>query len=374
LDINRLWQLINAPTPGGAKSLTWLLRGAAWGASLAYGLGAGLFHASYDSGLRKPIATALPVIGVGNISVGGAGKTPLTIKIVECLQAAGIPAAVISRGHGRKTKGMLWVSAGDGPLVTAREAGDEPYLLARRLSAPVLVGPDRAQLVQAAYARLGPRVIVGDDLFQHRRLYRDLDVLALDARAPLSNGYLLPRGPLREKAEAIRRAQVIVLTNCGPEARQTKIWLRSFWGSGPVLECRHIIKGLADSQGQPVTNYAGRPVLAFCGLANPAGFAGSLSALGLKVVDTITFADHHWYNQRQLQALARRALAMRAEALVTSEKDMVRVQALPDGNWPLPLWSSRLDMEFSPDLLGPVIIRLLLNSWRNGYGSCGKIN
>jgi tetraacyldisaccharide 4'-kinase len=281
--------------------------------------------------------------------VGGTGKTPLVMEVVAALTRLGLPSAVISRGYGgRQRQRVTWVSLGDGPLVEASQAGDEPVLLAQNLAVPVAVGPDRFSVGRAMLARCGPRVLVGDDLFQHRRLHRDLDIVALDARAPLGNGRLLPAGPLREPATGLRRALAVVLTHAEDPAlvAERKAWLRAFWGVGPVLTCRHRLIGLADQDGRALSpqDWQGRTVLAFCGLARPEGFAQGLAGLGLTVLGLETFADHHPYQPAEMEALWDQAKHLGATALVTSEKDAVRLPpVLPGG---LRLWQSRLALEF----------------------------
>ncbi|CAO0823284.1 Tetraacyldisaccharide 4'-kinase [Desulfarculales bacterium] len=339
-----LFQRLCAEEPGPL----WL-RGLARAASGLYGLGARARNLVYD--LRPQAARYLPVpvVGVGNLTVGGTGKTPLVIEVVASLTRLGLPSTVISRGYGRQSgQGMAWVSLGQGPLLTATQAGDEPVLLARRLDVPVAVGADRYAVGREVVHHTGMRVLVGDDLFQHRGLHRDLDLVALDARRPLGNGRLLPAGPLREPISGLRRAQAVVLTRAeDPEAtRRTRAWLRSFWGRGPVLACRHRLRGLTAPDGRLLSGreLKGRAVLAFCGLAQPEGFARSLRDLGLLLLDFRSFGDHHPYTSSEIAALWAQAKTLGAQALVTSEKDEVRLPAvlLLD----IELWVSRLALEF----------------------------
>ncbi|MCA1905372.1 MAG: tetraacyldisaccharide 4'-kinase [Desulfarculus sp.] len=369
LDLAALHALAASGRPGP----WWLgvLRAGLRGAAGLYGLGAGGKNLLYDLGLRKPRRLPAPVIGVGNLVAGGTGKTPLVMAVVRALWGLGLPAAVISRGYGAAAGrgGVTWVSRGHGPLVDAQRAGDEPLLLARRLPAPVAAGPDRWEVGRAVLAQCGPRVLVCDDLFQHRRLHRDLDLVALDAARPLGNGHLLPAGHLREPAAGLRRAGALVLTRADDAAAvdQDRRWLRSFWGPGPVLACRHRLAGLDDAQGQPLpeADRRGKPVLAFCGLADPDQFAAGLTRAGLAVLDLAGFPDHHFFTPAELGDLWRRAAALGAAALVCSEKDWVRLPAeLPPGP---PLWVTRLELEFAPDQ--PDLASVLawgLSAWRAG--------
>lgn len=358
------WNIINNEALKGLKPAG--LRAVAHLASWGYALGAAIDQNSFDFNLRKAVRVPVPVIGVGNITAGGAGKTPLTIKIVETLQAMGKQAVVISRGHGRGKGGdTTLVSRGQGPLLGARQCGDEPYMLAKRISAPIMVGANRVKLAHEAIALFGKDIIiVGDDLFQHRLLYRDLNIIALDAGKPLGNGFMLPRGPLREPATGIRRADAVVLTRADNEnaVKQAKIWLRGYWGSGPVLASRHLITSLHNSVNQARISVSNARVLLFCGLANPASFVEGVKQMGLCVADVITFPDHHWFSEEELRQLNNKALELKADALLTTEKDLARLE----NNWPysLPLWNSRLNMVFNDKDALTGLLGRALNDWK----------
>ncbi len=358
------WEALHRRMTSNDAGPWWLagLRGVASGLAWLYGLGAGAKNQAYDLGLAKPRRLPAPVIGVGNLAAGGTGKTPLVMALVQALKRLGLPAAIVSRGYGgvgaTATKGVTWVSRGDGALTGAEVAGDEPLLLAKRLAAPVAVGPDRYQVGRAVLAELGPRVLVGDDLFQHRRLHRDMDIVCLDAADPLAGG-LLPRGRLREPLSGLRRAQAVVLTRAVDPAAcaRTRAWLRSFWGPGPVLSCRHKLCGIIRHQGGAVGagELRGRPVLAFCGLARPDSFKAGLEQFGFQVLGVEAFADHYPFSSADLSGLWRQAAEMGAAALVCSEKDQVRLPAgLPSE---MEIWVTQLELEFDE---GPLALEALL--------------
>jgi tetraacyldisaccharide 4'-kinase len=268
------------------------------------------------------------------------------MAVVEALGRLGLPAAVISRGYGGQGRGVRWVSTGGELLADARRAGDEPVLLARRLRVPVAVGPERLAVGREVLAATGPRVLVGDDLFQHRRLHRDLDLVCLEAHDP-GGGGLIPRGRLREPLAGLRRAQAVVLTRAEDPGRvaAARTWLRSFWGPGPVLAARHRLAGLFRPGGAAVApeQWRGARVWAFCGLARPQSFFAGLEGLGLELAGREEFGDHHYYSDRELDGLARRARAAGALALVTSEKDAVRLPPGPEGG--PEVWVTRLELE-----------------------------
>ena len=324
-----------------------------------YGFGASLGNLRYDLGLSEAGRLPAPVVGVGNLTVGGTGKTPLVMEIVRALKRLGLKSCVISRGYkGQATDEVNWVSKGGEPLLDASQAGDEPLLMARLLKTPVAVGRNRYLVGKEVLLTLGPRVLVADDLFQHRRLHRDLNILTLDARKPLGNGKILPRGVLREPWTSIRRAQAIVLTHADdPEAAaNTRKWLRSHWGTGPVLSCVHRLKGLADENGNllPEEKLAGMPVFAFCGLGKPEAFVQGLVSLGLEVKGMEAFSDHHPFTSAEMRDLWQKAQDLGATALVTSEKDSMRLPETPQG---VGLLVTRLELEFEK---GPRVLESLL--------------
>ena len=323
------------------------LRAGARGLSWLYGLGATAANAGYDFGLKTPKRLPAPVIGVGNLSVGGAGKTPLVAAVVETMQDMGIPAGVISRGYGGSVgHGVRLVSAGQGPVLDADQAGDEPVMLARRLSAPVAVGAERFIAGQVMLAACGPRVLVGDDLFQHRRLYRDLNIAVLPCAPDPRHEAVLPRGRLREPLAGLRRAQAVVLSHAEDPAlvEELKLWLRSYWGPGPVLACRHRVREIFHTvTGKAINRDDRLPLYAFCGLGRPKAFRAGLDSLGLDVRGFTAFGDHHRFDEHELTELVRKAREAGAKALVTSEKDWAR---LGDRSLELPLWVTRLELEF----------------------------
>ncbi len=279
--------------------------------------------ALYRCGLLSSYRAPVPVISVGNLAVGGTGKTPVTDYLVNLLLARGLRVAVVSRGYGGSgvpAPGL--VCAGDGPLIGAEAAGDEPYLLARRNPrALVLVNPRRRQAVAAAVADHGAQVVLLDDGFQHLAVARDLDIVLLDAARPLSNGRVLPAGRLREPVSALKRADLLLLT------RHTGGALAQLPVGGPVLACRHRLGTplqALDGRELPLAKLAGRRIVAFAGIAHPQGFFDALTAVGLNLVECLVLADHVHYDQALLARLER--AAEKAEFLLTTEKDAVKLE------------------------------------------------
>jgi tetraacyldisaccharide 4'-kinase len=292
-----------------------------------YGLAIRARNRWYDrpSAVRR---ASIPVISIGNLAVGGTGKTPLVAWLASRLQGARQVPAVVSRGYGGTAgRGPVIVSTGGGPTVDARLSGDEPFQLARALpEAIVVVGSDRIAGVRAA-AAAGATVALLDDGFQHRRLWRDLDVVVLDGRAPFANGHLLPAGPLREPASSLRRADLVVLTRLkeGDTANRAIGLVREAGFTGPVARAGHRRAGFVTSSGGPADPPA--RALAFCGIGDPASFREDLVAGGTALVGFEAFRDHHPFDAATWRGLLDRARSA-AVTLVTTEKDLARLSSL----------------------------------------------
>ena len=279
----------------------------------AFGAGAALRVGLYRRGLLRQSRLAGPVVSVGNLSVGGSGKTPLAARIAEILRDAGEPVAILSRGYGGTFRGeALIVGDGAAVLSDAAEAGDEPVMLARALrDVVVAVGPRRDRVGRAVEARFGRRVHVLDDGFQHLRLFRDLDVISvgdgdLDDRP-------LPAGLLRERAAASARADVLCIWS---EAALPQ-------GDARAFRVRRVPLGFFDLAGEPRPAPA-RPFL-LSGIANPERFWSDMAAAAPGVVGRTAYADHHRFTPNEVRRLYDDARAGRADAIVTTAKDAVRL-------------------------------------------------
>ncbi len=289
------------------------------------------------------------VVSVGNLTVGGAGKTPVAIHVARLLQARGERVAVLSRGYGRKGAApVLWVSDGERILEAVEASGDEPQLLARGCpGAAVLVGPDRAALAEEAVERFGATALVLDDGLQHARLARDLDVVVIDASNPFGNGHLLPRGPLREPKAALARAGLVVLTKVDQASADEVEALSADVASltqAPQARALYRVADVLDGAGasRGAVWLSGRPVMLVAGLARPQSFRRTLEASGARVVAESLFPDHHFFAAAELASAARAAAAAGAEALAMTEKDAVR---LASGAAPAPLAVVRVELE-----------------------------
>ncbi|MCI0573585.1 MAG: tetraacyldisaccharide 4'-kinase [Myxococcaceae bacterium] len=301
--------------------------------------------------LRVHHATRARVISVGNLTVGGAGKTPAVIHLAQRLTRRGVRVAVLTRGYGRKASGVRVLAPGE-DLPSAEEVGDEPLVIARRCpQVHVLVGPDRAALASVAERQLGAEVLLLDDGFQHLRLARDVDVVVVDEAVGLGNGQLLPCGPLREPVQALSRASLLWMRSA-QELRRLPL------PPVPVLRAAYEAGGLSTLEGTPLggESLRGQRVLAFAGIARPERFAATLRERGAEVVQLVEFGDHHAFTRAELARLV--ALAARLDArLVTTEKDAARLPAR------FPCWVLGLEVKV---LEGDALLDALLDGGEEG--------
>ena len=270
--------------------------------SAIYGGVVGARNALYDRRWLSSRSLQGPVISVGNLSVGGSGKTPFVILLGELLKTRGVNFDVLSRGYGRGTRGVLLVDPGGLP----RDFGDEPLLIARRLQVPVIVGEDRYEAGRFAEARFGPQIHLQDDGFQHRGLARDFEIVLVtpdDAR-----DRLLPGGRLREPLRSLQRADAVVLTS-GASAESFPVVGKMVW---------RVRRGI-DPQNVPP-----RPVV-FCGIARPQNFLLQLRAAGIDPVAEAFFRDHHAYTEKDVNDLLQLQRQSEAGGFVTTEKDAVNL-------------------------------------------------
>jgi len=273
--------------------------------SAIYGAVSATRNRLYDQGLMRAHRLRGPVVSVGNLSVGGSGKTPFVILLGEQLQKRGVPFDILSHGYRRETRGVLLVD----PSGTAGAFGDEPLLLARKLRAPVILGESRYQAGLFAERKFGPQMHLLDDGFQHRSLTRDFDIVLLPAE-DVSDG-LLPFGRLREPLSSLRRADAVVLAN---DARAPES-LR------PGAFVWHVRRGIQ-------LGSASGPQIAFCGIARPHNFFAQLRAIGVTLAAEHPFRDHHRYISADIQQLSELQRRHNAEGFVTTEKDAVNLGPL----------------------------------------------
>jgi len=331
-----------------------VLRGLLAGLAVPYGLATAARNRLYDRRILPVLAAPLPVLSVGNLTLGGTGKTPLVAWICRRLLTHGIRPAVVSRGYGARR--------GE----TSDEAAELAILLPET---PHVVDRDRVAAATAA-ARLGVDAVVLDDGFQHRRLLRDLDIVALDATDPFGCGHLFPRGLLRESATGLARAAAVVLTRATGVAAEARAGIRAAVTAArcgrPVvwLETEHRPAAIRTAAGDtaPLASLAGRRVAAFCGIGNPAAFRRTLLDAGVEVAGFRSFADHHAYGPGDLESLAAWAEETAAERVITTLKDLVKIGSTHLGGLPL----AAVEVSLEPLAPADELEGLLLRAVRGG--------
>jgi tetraacyldisaccharide 4'-kinase len=302
----------------------------------------------YALGLLKCRRLDCPVVSIGNLTVGGTGKTPAVELAVRTLIELGYRPAVLSRGYGRHTHGVQIVADAASIRLDAEEGGDEPFLLARRLpGVPVVVGGNRYAAGRDAIARFGVTAIVLDDGFQHRTLAKDVEIVMARARGPWGNGRLLPGGPLREPLSALRRAHLIVVTGAASadDVAEAAEAARRYAPRAPLLAARHVPTEcweVGTMKYQPVETLLGKRLFGFAGIGSPDGFRDTLKETGVIEAGFQRFGDHHWYTREELRRLDAAAAARGADGLVTTEKDWVRLRRLPVPKRPIYVIAVRL--------------------------------
>jgi tetraacyldisaccharide 4'-kinase len=310
-------------------------------ASRPYALLLALRARAYRIGLLASKRLPRPVISVGNVTLGGTGKTPMTALLAAELIGRGLRVAVLSRGYGGQAHGQTKiVSDGSRLLLTPEQSGDEPYLLARKVPGlMVVIGPDRYRAGLLAMKELNPDLFILDDGFQHLRLKRDLNLLLLDARRPFADGFTLPAGFLRERPSACDRADLIVYTRCAESAGPDLFPLK------PSIRTSHELGGLVPILGGErlgLEALKGARVTAFSGIADPAAFFDLLESSGVRLTATLSFPDHARFGEEEVAAIRRLQVASRSTMLVTTEKDAVKL--LPHAGKLAPCYAAQLEM------------------------------
>ncbi len=294
---------------------------------------------AFDEGRRSIARLDVPVISIGNITVGGTGKTPTVIFWAQWLQKRHKKVCVLSRGYGRRSRGRVLISDGERILADAAAGGDEPLMIALKTPGViVVVDADRYRGGTWACRQFHPDVVLLDDGFQHRQLHRDLDVVTFKGDHALGNGWLLPAGPLREPLHNLHRAGLFWLNQA-----EEDVVSREF--HKPVIKAQICPQRVLNHKGEEPDFNATLRALAFCGLAHPQDLGLSLGEKGIEVVRLIPFKDHHIYRHRDIQELELAREKFRADVVITTEKDWVKIVPMHD----IPSHWYRLQIAIQPE-------------------------
>lgn len=330
-------------------------------ASAGFGLGLYARLMAYNRGWLTQKKIDVPVISIGNITCGGTGKTPVTIDVARRFVEIGHKVGVLSRGYKRLSKDpILVVSDGNGTIQSCAESGDEPYMIARSVpEAVVIVGSKRTATAPFAVQRFGCDILLLDDGFQHFPIARNTDIVLLDYNDDLTKDKLLPAGRLREPLGALSRADWVIVSKV-PESpdfeRLASIQsiVTRFAPNAHVSSCRMApssVQTLAGDVSQPIAMLRGAKVVAFSGIARPGAFIEQLRDLGAQVVAERSFGDHHWYTHQDIAELRSAFELSKAELIITTEKDAVKLpEAMVKG---LPLTVLRQEVQWLGELPVP---------------------
>ena len=284
----------------------------------------------YNRGVLRTHRLPCRVISIGNITLGGTGKTPTAIYLAQLFQNKGIQPVVLSRGYkSQSSAATAVVSDGTTTLMDARDAGDEPFLLSQALpGVPVIIGPDRAVSGRFACEQFSPGVVILDDGFQHQRVKRDVDIVLIDLHHGFGNGYLLPRGILREPVSSLSRASLFLLTKQMGSGtnEELKEQIRRFNPDAPIFHTHYKVRSIRNLNGQkevPPNHLQGKKVLALSGIGNPHYFSFLLKQSGMLVTEEWTLPDHHDYTEKDT-ARVRDYLAC-VDYIVTTAKDSCKM-------------------------------------------------
>jgi tetraacyldisaccharide 4'-kinase len=318
-------------------------------AAAMYGVGARLRRLAYGRQWLKVQRLPGAVISIGNLTVGGAGKTPVTAALAQMLQAQGRRVCILSRGYGGQTPAVACISDGQQVLARPPQVGEEPYWLARRLpGVAVYTGASRYAAGMTAWQEVRPDLFLLDDGFQHFQLHRDLDLVLLDAAEPLATGRLLPWGRLREPAAVLSGADVLLLTRFNPQAHGAALaGLVERFPDKPLLTAAIepvSVKIFPQGSPEPLEALRGRLFLAFAGMARPQVFLETLRQSGADLRGMGAFPDHHGYTPANLAGLVRQARSQGAEALITTGKDFARLGETWEAD--MPLWVLEVEARF----------------------------
>jgi tetraacyldisaccharide 4'-kinase len=341
-----------------------VLRGLLYALSLVFERLVQLRLYLYRKRILRERALGCLVVSIGNLTVGGTGKTPVVEKFARALQSGGRRVAILSRGYKSIPRKRHWwdrlrqkdvdpprvVSDGKTLLLDSRTAGDEPYMLAHNLNdVIVLVDKDRVKSGRFAIDQWKADTLLLDDGLQYLHLKHRLDIVLVDRQAPFGNEFLLPRGTLREPPHNLRRASYIFITKNTGESNEALVQrIRRYNRTAEIIECGHkplYLQNISTGQRLPLEGLRGNYIGSICGIAAPESFEGALKALGANIDLAKRYIDHHYYTEVELKNFIARCIRRDLAMIVTTEKDAVRMPRFPEPEPKVPIYFMRVEIE-----------------------------
>jgi tetraacyldisaccharide 4'-kinase len=329
-----------------------------WGLQIVgrlYGAIQRLRAAFYKKGLLSAYTAPCPVISVGNLTAGGTGKTPTVIWLAKYFQSKGRKVGVVSRGYRQLSKADVTVVADPDKIITTTpQAADEAVLIAQKLpGVTVITGPNRCKTIAVATQQYGCNLIIMDDAFQHMQVKRDFDLVLLDCNAPFSNGHILPGGLLREYPLALNRCDGVIITRANnlQKLKHTQDLLSRIAPNKKSCAALHkptnwrklSQTGAKHPATLPIDGFKNIPAVAFCGIAKPESFYTTLDRLAISVMACSSYSDHHIFDDNTIDKLLKKAVTLKAQALLCTEKDAVKIQGISSE---LPIYALSMELYF----------------------------
>lgn len=313
----------------------------------------------YKLNILKKRTLPVSVISIGNLTTGGTGKTPLTIEIANYLINKGHKVGILSRGYRRSNEikdlnKTILVSDGQDIVSDYELTGDEPYLIAKKVpKAIVVVNNDRIKAGTTAI-KLGAEVLILDDGFQYLKLNRNENILLLDAYKPFDNGFLLPRGHLREYPDSMSRATAIVISNASDatisEIKESDLQqIKTFSKDKPIIKMKYKIRrltGLNIKKSIDINELTNMKVVVFCGIGNPISFLDTLKSYKINIAQHLSFPDHFKYTYEEIKQITKLAQNHNTENIITTEKDAIKIETLCEAA-PVTFWQTEIEIEWS---------------------------
>jgi tetraacyldisaccharide 4'-kinase len=295
--------------------------------SLLYWLIVAVRNWFFEKGILKITKVGVPVISIGNISTGGVGKTPIVEMLLERLKGK-YTLSVVSRGYGRKTTGTIVANDGHGKIASAEEVGDEPSQIARKYPDVIVVVDEKRSRGAQRAVDLGAELILLDDGFQHRYLYRDVDIVITTTREILKSDWLLPAGNRRESIGSLKRSDAIFISRCSNLSEYDQVYAKSKNFNKPVVGVQtklRSFKPAISNQQSTSMDITGKKAIVFSGIGDPKSFDDLLADADVNVVKSLKYPDHHWYSDYDIRTIVAMKKELNADCIITTEKDVSRL-------------------------------------------------